>query len=204
MSSDVQAVTDFRKRRKENLVRVFGSCCSLCGYNKCIGALEFHHINPSNKKYQLSGNCHKIEEDIEEAKKCLLVCSNCHKEIHMTSLYEEVDLWSYQTYNDDYASELTQKNKKEKEKKKCSGCGVEIGRFTKTGLCPSCFQLKRRIFKRPAREELKKMIRELPFTKIAEKYNCTDNTIRKWCDRENLPRKKSEIDKYTDEQWENI
>lgn len=203
MSNNIKAVTDFRKRRKENLVKVLGSCCSLCGYNKCVGALEFHHINPEDKRYQLSsGNCHNIEEDLEEVKKCLLVCSNCHREIHTTNLYEGIDLWKYQVYNDNYANELIQENKK--EERKCSNCGIKISRFSKTGLCPSCAQLKRRIIERPDREELKKLIRELPFTKIAEKYNCSDNTIRKWCDKENLPRKKSEIDKYTDEQWENI
>ena len=117
-------------------------------------------------------------------------------------MYEGIDLWKYQIYNDDYANELIQENKK--EERKCSNCGIKISRFSKTGLCPSCAQLKRRIIERPNREELKKLIRELPFTKIAEKYNCSDNTIRKWCDKENLPRKKSEIDKYTNEQWENI
>ena len=86
---DVQKVTDFRRRRKENLIRVLGSCCSLCGYNKCVGALEFHHIEPENKTYQLSsGNCHKIEDDLEEAKKCILLCSNCHREIHTSNIYE--------------------------------------------------------------------------------------------------------------------
>ena len=50
---NVQAVTEFRQRRKENLIKVLGSCCCLCGYNKCIGALEFHHVNPENKSYQL-------------------------------------------------------------------------------------------------------------------------------------------------------
>ena len=88
---NVQAVTKFRQRRKENLIKVLGSCCCLCGYNKCVGALEFHHINPENKSYQLSsGNCHKIEDDLEEAKKCILVCANCHREIHTSNIYGNI------------------------------------------------------------------------------------------------------------------
>ena len=60
-----------------------GNKCQICGYNKSIAALEFHHLNPKEKEYQLSsGNCRSIQEDLEEAKKCILVCSNCHKEIH--------------------------------------------------------------------------------------------------------------------------
>ena len=200
---NVQAVTDFRKRRKENLIRVLGSCCCLCGYNKCIGALEFHHVEPENKKYQLSsGNCHKIEDDLEEAKKCILVCANCHREIHTTDIYQNVDLWKYQIYNDDFANSLLVK---EQEECKCSNCGKIISRYSKSGMCSSCVQIgKRKVENRPSREELKKLIREMPFTKIAELYNCTDNAVRKWCDKENLPRKKSDIEQYTDEQWANI
>jgi uncharacterized protein YjcR len=41
----------------------------------------------------------------------------------------------------------------------------------------------------------------MPFTKIAEMYNVSDNAVRKWCDKYNLPRKKSEINNYTDEDW---
>lgn len=203
---NAQAVTDFRKRRKENLIKVLGGCCCLCGYNKCIGALEFHHIEPENKKYQLSsGNCHNIEEDLEEAKKCILVCSNCHREIHTSDIYKDIDLWEYQNYDNNYANNLISKTKKEEKEYRCSNCGIEITKYSKSGLCSSCVQLRRRVVKsRPDREELKTLIRTMPFTKIAELFNCTDNAVRKWCDKENLPRKKSEIEEYTDEQWSKI
>lgn len=201
---NVQAITDFRKRRKENLIKVLGSQCCLCGYKKCVGALEFHHIEPQNKKYQLSsGNCHNFKEDLEEAKKCLLVCSNCHREIHTSNIYENIDLWKYQFFNDNYANTLINENQ-EKEYK-CLKCGTKITRFSKSGLCTSCVQLEKRVVKeRPSREELKKLIREMSFIKIAKLYNCSDNAIRKWCDKENLPRKKSDIEKYSDEQWSKI
>ena len=54
---------------------------------------------------------------------------------------------------------------------------------------------------RVSREELKTLIRTLPFLQIGEKFNVSDNTIRKWCDKYNLPRKASEIKKYSDEEW---
>ena len=54
------------------------------------------------------------------------------------------------------------------------------------------------------REELKILIRTIPFTKIGEKFGISDNAIRKWCDSYNLPRKSTEIKKYTDEEWELI
>lgn len=55
-----------------------------------------------------------------------------------------------------------------------------------------------------SRDELKYLIRTMPFTKIGEKYAVSDNAVRKWCDKYNLPRKTSVIKSYTDEQWEKI
>lgn len=205
---NIQAVTDFRKRRKRNLIKVLGSCCCLCGYDRCIEALEFHHISPEDKSYQLSsGNCHKIEDDLNEAKKCILVCSNCHREIHMSNYYDGINLWEYQHYNEDYAKELIEATNKKEAEYKCSKCGIQITRYSKSGLCARCVQLgrtKNYIENKPNREELKQLIRTTPFTKIAEQYHCSDNAIRKWCDKENLPRKKSDIMTYTDEQWSKI
>lgn len=48
------------------------------------------------------------------------------------------------------------------------------------------------------------MIRTMPFTMIAKEYNVSDNAIRKWCDSYNLPRRKADINNFTDEEWENI
>ena len=71
---NVQAVTEFRQRRKENLIKVLGSCCCLCGYNKCVDALEFHHENPEEKEFKLgSGNTMSWREYKAEAQKYILV-----------------------------------------------------------------------------------------------------------------------------------
>ena len=55
-----------------------------------------------------------------------------------------------------------------------------------------------------SREELKNLIRTLPFTQIGIKYQVSDNTIRKWCDKYNLPRRKSDIQQYSDVEWSKI
>ena len=90
----------------------------------------------------------------------------------------------------------------EKIKKKCVDCGKEIK--TNAERCPDCAAFRSRKVKHPTREELKQLIRTTPFTKIGEKYGVTDNAIRKWCDKFNLPRKASEIKKYSDEEWKTI
>ena len=59
-----------------------GGQCVKCGYNKCIQALEFHHIDPTKKDFTISNTNFKILEAVEESKKCILLCSNCHRELH--------------------------------------------------------------------------------------------------------------------------
>ena len=66
-------------------------------------------------------------------------------------------------------------------------------------------QAKQRITDKPVtREELKELIRTKPFTKIGEMYGVSDNAIRKWCVRYELPTKKKDINAYSDEEWLNI
>jgi hypothetical protein len=76
-------VISWRKRTKEELVKLKGGKCEKCGYNKCISALEFHHLNPEEKDFGISTkNLKSLDKYKEEIKKCLLLCSNCHREEH--------------------------------------------------------------------------------------------------------------------------
>lgn len=59
-----------------------GGKCVRCGYDKCLKALEFHHIDPTKKDFTISNDHFKLLDAIEESKKCILICSNCHKEFH--------------------------------------------------------------------------------------------------------------------------
>lgn len=59
-----------------------GGKCVRCGYDKCIKALEFHHIDPQQKEFTISNGNFRLQEAIKESQKCILICSNCHKELH--------------------------------------------------------------------------------------------------------------------------
>jgi 5-methylcytosine-specific restriction endonuclease McrA len=76
-----------RKRRSTNrdaLKKEYGGKCTICGYDKCLGALHFHHLNPKEKINTVSNlfNYKGKHAAHEEAKKCVLLCSNCHNELH--------------------------------------------------------------------------------------------------------------------------
>ena len=80
--SNTEAVESWRKRKKKALVEYKGGKCQCCGYSKCIEALEFHHLNPNIKNFTISGKSKSFNSLKSEVDKCILVCSNCHKEIH--------------------------------------------------------------------------------------------------------------------------
>jgi hypothetical protein len=69
---------------KLKMIEYKGGCCSKCGYDKYQGALEFHHLDPSEKDFNPSHlKKYKFDEKIKnELDKCVLVCANCHREIH--------------------------------------------------------------------------------------------------------------------------
>jgi hypothetical protein len=75
-------VGTWRKKTKQLLVEYKGGKCEFCGYNKCIEALEFHHIDETTKEFSISGSTKSLEKQKEEADKCYMLCANCHRELH--------------------------------------------------------------------------------------------------------------------------
>lgn len=82
----IRAVHKRRKKIREMALEYKGSGCELCGYDRCSEALEFHH-NSSNKDFSISdrGYTRSWKKVKEELDKCLLLCANCHRELHASS-----------------------------------------------------------------------------------------------------------------------
>jgi hypothetical protein len=85
MSYQSEKVKKWRKETKKRIVKAMGGECICCGYNKCNRALKLHHLDPEKKEFSLS----KVMADpcswtkiVSELRKCILVCGNCHEEIH--------------------------------------------------------------------------------------------------------------------------
>lgn len=148
-------MTEIRREKKQILVDYLGGKCIVCEYNKCNQALQFHHINPEKKLFGLSNSGTKrIEVLISEADKCLLVCGNCHMEIHSGL----VDV------NNFIQKQLDIKNEK--------FIPIKPEKF---------YQPVIKISKRPNKEILEKLVWEMSCVKIGEMYGVSDNAVNKWC-----------------------
>lgn len=80
----IEAVAKRRRKIRLMAIDYKGGKCVLCGYNKCIKALEFHHIKSTGKDFSISdkGYTRSWERVKREIDKCILVCANCHRELH--------------------------------------------------------------------------------------------------------------------------
>jgi len=78
----IDAVVRWRQDKKIKLVEYKGGGCQVCEYNKSIGALEFHHVDPNEKDFTISAKSYAFERLKKEVDKCVLLCSNCHIEVH--------------------------------------------------------------------------------------------------------------------------
>ncbi len=73
-----------RHEVKRQLVALKGGCCEVCGYSKCLDALDFHHRDSGEKDLKVSSYRTKTPSArlLQEVRKCTLLCSNCHREVH--------------------------------------------------------------------------------------------------------------------------
>lgn len=154
--------------------------CELCGWGKqnpftLTYPLEIHHLDgdPKNNK----------EENLQ------VICPNCHS---LTKDYRGAKTkgTGRQTGYDGRAEKTTY----------CIDCGVPISQGATR--CRACANKNRIQSVSISREELKHLIRTTPFTTIGKLYNVSDNAVRKWCDKYNLPRKSADIKSYSDEEWD--
>jgi hypothetical protein len=164
------------KIRKIKILELMGGKCSLCGYNNNLTALEFHHVNSKEKEFVYTKlRKLKWETVVKELKKCILVCANCHREIH----YPENNIKEINKLTNTH--EVTNL----KPTGKCPICNTDTYH---TKYCsPMCLQIGNRKVKRPSYKELLNDVMNMPKTDIAKKYQVADTTVRKWIAYLNVP-----------------
>lgn len=170
MSEKSESVKRTQKKKKMLAVEAFGGKCCICEYNKCVDALEFHHLDKSEKEESPAYIIMRwsFEKAKKELDKCILVCSNCHREIHHNER-EQKDL-SLQRYRREWIE------------KDCVYCGTSYStkNHDQKYCSVTCQKMDSRKVERPNKEELKELIEKYNWCEIGRKFSVSDNAVRKW------------------------
>jgi hypothetical protein len=180
MSKSSEAVKQWRKNTKLKLITCMGNKCQICNYNKSTNALEFHHLDPNEKDFSLGSiraNPKNWKSIVEELAKCILLCANCHREVHenITELPKE-----YQKFDESLLQ--LEENK-------------HLLKQTQTTYCPVCNKQKEnrnRFCSLSCAASTKQKVdwdsinlidlienQKIPKTKIAEMMHCSDQAVNK-------------------------
>lgn len=205
------------------LIQIRGRKCECCELTEWQGQpinLQVHHIDGDRTNNELDN--------------LQLLCLNCHSytdnfgsknKKHKNSISDEQFIEALKNSqsirqaliklnlsdagaNYTRARRLCQENNiiftitKKNQENYCKRCGVPI--LPSSTYCITCNNFLARTVERPNRENLKKLIRTQPFTKIAQQYGVSDKAIVKWCKTQNLPFRKKDIKLYSDIEWEKI
>ena len=162
----------WRRKTKQRMVNAFGGKCGICDYNKCNAALEFHHLNPDEKEFGF-GSIRSWEKAVIEVRKCVLLCSNCHVEVHngITQIPENITRFdeSFAEYREQFKKNMMDN---------CPICGGDK-RIDYLTCSNSCGGKRREVIDWDS-IDLLKMYKEIgTYIGVAEKLNVSDSTIRK-------------------------
>ena len=209
---------------REELIKVRGHKCEKCGlteWNNQPIPLEAHHIdgdkcnNTLENLELLCPNCHTltsnygtknrkgVRKEISDEELILALQTNPTIRQALFSLgmsdagvnYERVKI----LIKNNPSLEILKEKPVLKKEKRCPDCGKIIS-LTATR-CGSCAAKAQRIVERPEREILKQEVFNTPFTTLGKKYHVSDKSIQKWCEYYNLPSKRKDIKKYSQEEW---
>lgn len=174
MSKSSEKVKVWRKSTKDRIIKAMGGSCALCGYNKCSAALALHHLDPSQKDFSLGAIRASIKSwnsIVIELKKCILVCHNCHSEIHngIAAIPEQ-----YAKFNSEYEDYYLLKDKKFSN---CLICNARISTYNKYCSYSCAGKSKYKIDWDSI--DLKEELKYKPITKLAEEIGCSDGAIHK-------------------------
>jgi hypothetical protein len=167
LSDNVKA---WRRNNKLKIIEAMGGKCVCCGYHKSTFALSLHHIDPNEKDIsfnRIRANPIAWKKIVVELRKCVLVCSNCHMEIHegITNIPNDAP-----KFNEDYYTV------KEKEDK-CPVCqkNKSIYRLTCSRTCARKLSWKTNW----ENINLKKELETKSITQLADELNISDSAIHK-------------------------
>lgn len=169
---------NWRSRTKLRIIDAMGGKCVCCGYNTHYSALELHHIDPSKKKFNIGGiraNAVSWSTIVQELKKCVLLCANCHREVEsgVRSLPED-----HASFDDNFTDYNIFK-----PLAVCPVCSEKFrqGKTRQIYCSRDCYIVKKNEKSpRPSREKLDALLQTMSFEAVGRLYGVTGNSVRKW------------------------
>jgi hypothetical protein len=196
MSREYNNFQAWRQRVKLRLVEAFGGRCGLCGYDRCIRNLVFHHLDPSAKDFAItSKRIPGWANLIVEVRKCVMLCANCHGEVHhgVTPIPETCRRFDERFAT--YEGWSVNSNKK-KQRPPCRHCREPMqNRFNKKYCSRKCFglahrgPLKAKVRSNLTADDITMLLAEHGnrWTLAAESIGISDNGLRKLAATRGLP-----------------
>jgi hypothetical protein len=170
-----QAVVERRRTLKLNLVEFLGGSCKRCGWGEHPAGLVAHHVNPSKKAFTIGGTSFSWEKIKEEAKKCVLLCSNCHLIVHATN----DPYWLSESCLPSYEDMPDNRSKKRKANPALVVCRCGKAKHRNSKLCFACSFKQREKVDWPCVPELKAMVERSSFLAVGRALGVSDNAVRK-------------------------
>ena len=177
---------------KLKAIKYLGNACKICGYNKNPKAMEFHHLDPTQKDYGISTKKMLFDKMKTELDKCILLCANCHREKH-DELWREGDTIDWKLYYEmvnydewpDLKSITYEKRFPTPPAKYCCDCHeVEIEDVAER--CVKCAHIKQEKIIWPSDAELAILVWEKPRSTLAKELGISDKAIANRCTRRNI------------------
>lgn len=189
-----------RKAIKEYSILYKGGQCNLCNYSKCMQSLCFHHLDPNQKDFCISSNhCRRLEDIVAELDKCILLCLNCHAEVHAGLHFVSIknclpSLSIPDSLIDSLKTKITTqkksvlkaiksqtKNSKVDNHTLCK-CGKIMDRCST--LCIDCYKpSSKEKIEWLSDQELAKLVWQKPRTQLAKEFGVSDKAIAKRCNK---------------------
>ena len=171
---------EWRRHTKQKLVEALGSCCQICKYNKCNQVLELHHIDSNEKDFHMSQmNRKSWDKIVVEASKCILLCANCHREVH-------ANVTQLPTVFQHFDESLIVSNKTKPADTPCKECGVS--KDYKQNFCSNKCSTTHYSKLKLTKEQLEHYLIEYKghLTNISKVLSVSDNAFKKRCLKEGL------------------
>lgn len=182
------------KMRKELIVSLLGGQCQICQYKRCIRNLAFHHYEDKRHSLTMREMAHTLHKLLPEFKKCILVCHNCHGEIHEGLIDDHIvkkknnkirkllKAFEGKRWSDFICTRL-----RNPVVKTCPYCKKTFQKRARQKYCSvQCGNMDNRKTKRPGLSELGALLQEKTLTSIGKMYNVSDNAVRKWAKKYRL------------------